>query len=276
MPLIAFPAIRCLPVLVALVAATPVLAADASPWSTSKGASVRLIPGSAGEAATRRAGLEIKLDGKWKTYWRYPGDSGVPPMFDWSKSTNLDGITIDWPAPQRFDDEGGTTIGYTRGVVLPLTIRPKDPQQPVKLDLAFDYAICETICVPAKAALALTLDPGAKADTAFDDAIAGAQATVPVSVAVGASGPLAIRSLTLDTGSKPAKLTIETAADQPVDLFAEGPENWYLPVPQKGATPGTFVLPLEGLPKGATLSGTTLHLTLSTGSGGVETAYTLP
>jgi hypothetical protein len=93
---------------------------------------------------------------------------------------------------------------------------------------------------------------------------------------LGAAGTLAIRGVSFDKAPKPARLSIETSADQPVDLFAEGPPNWYLPVPQKGAAPGSFILPLEGLPKRATLSGTTLHLTLSTGSGGIETVYTLP
>ena len=104
----------------------------------------------------------------------------------------------------------------------------------------------------------------------------GSTATVPQPTALGAAGPLSILSVSLDKASKPAKLTIETRAGQPVDLFAEGPANWYLPIPQKGATPGSFVLPLEGLPKAAALSGTALHLTLSTGSGGIETVYTLP
>ena len=271
-----FRTLRCCLALGALVAATPAPAGEASPWSSIKGAAVRLIPGSSGPAATRSAGLEIKLEGKWKTYWRYPGDSGVPPVFDWSKSENLGSIAIACPAPQRFDDEGGTTIGYEHGVVLPLAIQAKDPLKPVRLDLALDYAICETICMPAKAALTLTLEIGEKVDPSFDDAIAGAQATVPQPTALGAAGPLSILSVSLDKASKPAKLTIETRASQPVDLFAEGPANWYLPIPQKGATPGSFVLPLEGLPKAAALSGTALHLTLSTGSGGIETVYTLP
>ena len=43
---------------------------------------VRLIGAGAATDSTLRAGIEIRLDRGWKTYWRYPGDSGVPPRFD--------------------------------------------------------------------------------------------------------------------------------------------------------------------------------------------------
>ena len=266
---------RCLPVLV-LAGASPALAVEASPWSKVEGAAVRLIPGSPTAAGLRRAGLEIQLDGHWKTYWRYPGDSGVPPVFDWSKSTNLGAVVVDWPAPQRFEDEGSTTIGYTDGVILPLTVTPKDPHAPVTLDLALDYAVCEKICMPAKAALELTLPAEEKAETSFEEAIAAAQKSVPVAAAIGAPGPLAITKVELDDTAKPATLRVETQANQPVELYVEGPTNWYLPLPRPAAPRGVYILALEGLPKGARLHGTALRLTLSTGNGGIETVYTLP
>ena len=259
------------------IAWTPAaFASEPSAWSKVEGAAVRLIPGSPTPAGQRRAGLEFQLDGHWKTYWRTPGDSGVPPVFNWSKSTNLAAVTVDWPAPQRFNDEGGTTIGYDVGVVLPLTVTPRDPNQAVTLDLALDYAVCDKICMPAKAALKLTLPPGEKADASFDAAIAQAQASVPVPAAIGADGPLAIRDVAFDGLSQPKSVRIEVAADKPVELIAEGPLNWYLPLPQAAAARGVYILALEGLPKGAKLSGTPLRLTLSTGNGGIETVYTLP
>ena len=60
-----------------------------------------------------RAGIEIRLDPGWKTYWRYPGDSGVPPTLDFAGSENVKSVTALWPAPQRFaDGAGGHSIGY--------------------------------------------------------------------------------------------------------------------------------------------------------------------
>ena len=88
--------------LVILVAMRPALAADASPWDGSERAAMRLIaggPARADDQAIYRAGMEIRLAPGWKTYWRMPGDSGVPPRFDFSKSDNVEAVTVMWPAP---------------------------------------------------------------------------------------------------------------------------------------------------------------------------------
>src|SRR5262245_48206912 len=91
--------------------ATPGEAADASPWDKGSNWSVRLIGGAA-QAGLVRAGIEIKLDPGWKTYWRYPGDSGIPPRFDFAGSGNVKAVAVMWPAPHRFPDGAGHSIGY--------------------------------------------------------------------------------------------------------------------------------------------------------------------
>ena len=99
-----------------------------------------------------RAGVEIKLKPGWKTYWRYPGDSGVPPVFDFAASENVKAVTVLYPAPMRFaDGGGGHSIGYKGDVILPLHVVPQDAGKPVTLRLKLDYAVCEKLCVPAKA-----------------------------------------------------------------------------------------------------------------------------
>src|SRR5690349_4532496 len=113
--------LRLLLLAAAFLASTSLRAEEASVWSEAKGAAIRLIPGPVvGDG--HKAGLEIHLEPGWKTYWRNPGDSGVPPSFDWSKSTNLADVTVSWPAPERLEDEGGTSIGYKHDVVLPLLV----------------------------------------------------------------------------------------------------------------------------------------------------------
>ena len=99
--------------------------ADASPWDGTQRAAVRLIAG-AQRDGVHHAGLEIRLAPGWKTYWRYPGDSGIPPRFDFSNSRNVKSVTVRWPAPQRLTDEGGTSIGYKHDVVFPLDVVAQD------------------------------------------------------------------------------------------------------------------------------------------------------
>ncbi len=259
-------------------AIAPALAADASPWSSVDGAAIRLLPGNA--APDGMAGLEMKLDDGWKTYWRSPGDTGIPPTFDWSKSENLGNVTVLWPAPSRFDDEGGSSAIYSGDVVLPLKVTAVDAAKPVKLSLVLDYAICHQICMPAKGTADLTLTPGAP-DGDGADAIAAAVKSIPGVQAVGAASAFGIRRIDLDNTTKPATLTIEVSAPSHSWLFVEGPPKWYLPMASPApdadkANPQKFVLPLDGLPKDATLSGNELRFTLSTGERGVESLYRLP
>src|SRR5271170_6467845 len=147
--------------LVAVALCLPALAhaQDASDWDAQPHTAVRLIAGSTvktADATLLRAGVEIRLDPGWKTYWRNPGDSGVPPSFDFAGSENVQAATVEWPAPERFsDDAGGYSIGYTGRVVLPLQVVPKDPTKPSSIHLKLGYAICGTLCVPAEANLDL-------------------------------------------------------------------------------------------------------------------------
>src|SRR5438552_1982164 len=98
---------------------TEALAQDASPWLTDGHSAVRLLAGSR-SGTVLLGGIAFQLQGGWKTYWRTPGDSGVPPRFDFSKSDNIEAVTILWPAPTKFPDgAGGNTLGYQHHVALP-------------------------------------------------------------------------------------------------------------------------------------------------------------
>jgi DsbC/DsbD-like thiol-disulfide interchange protein len=281
--------IRAVPLacLAVLLASTPVVAGEPSPWSDAHGGAVRLVPGAMAATGAKstigvwRAGLEIRLLHGWKTYWRNPGDSGVPPVFDWSKSDNVARLTVSWPAPARFDDETGTSIGYKGDVMLPLRVEAKDAARPVTLSLALDYAVCEAICVPAKGEARLVLDPASSGSDALDQRILAEQDKVPVETTLLAPGAVGIDKVALDRASSPPRLLVEARAKVGAQLFVEGPDNWYLPVPgpqagQPGAGLVGFVLPLEGTPKDAVLSGTPLRFTLVSPDGAVEIPYVLP
>ena len=83
-----------------LIAADDASAAeDASRWDGDAHSAVRLIAGSAA-GSMLRAGVEIRLKSGWHTYWRYPGDAGVPPRFDFTGSQNVKAVDVLWPAPQ--------------------------------------------------------------------------------------------------------------------------------------------------------------------------------
>jgi DsbC/DsbD-like thiol-disulfide interchange protein len=118
-------------------------AQDASAWVQDAHSSLRLLAGSR-TGAVRLGGIEIQLQPGWKTYWRTPGDSGVPPRFDFSKSVNVESVTPLYPSPKKFDDgAGGMSYGYIKHVIFPLRIVPKNPNEPVQLRASVSYAVCE-------------------------------------------------------------------------------------------------------------------------------------
>lgn len=255
--------------------------ADTSAWDGDARAGVRLISGGtkaeAGQPAMR-AGVEIRLAPGWKTYWRYPGDSGVPPSFDFAKSENVKSVRVSWPAPERMVEADGVIIGYRNNVLFPLAVEPNDPSKPVVLRLALDYAICEKVCIPAQAKAELTLNPSGSAEPS----IAAAEKSVPRAQPVGAGAPLSVKAITRDDSRKPARVLVDIAAPSgiPVSVFAEGPsDDWALPVPDKvdGAPAGLqrFAFALDGLPPGATDKGATLKVTAVAGPEAIETSFRL-
>lgn len=134
-------------------------------------AAARLLPGWTDHAGNRVLALELELEPGWKTYWRSPGDTGLPPQFDWQGSRNLRDVTLHWPAPQPIRSGGSLEMGYRDRLVLPMTARPATAGQPVDVRVTVDLGLCEDICVPGH--LRLEADgPGAAPDPAITDALA--------------------------------------------------------------------------------------------------------
>jgi DsbC/DsbD-like thiol-disulfide interchange protein len=257
------------------VVGTPAYAADASSWDGDVRSAIRLIAGGPRSSDSDvRAGVEIKLGPGWKTYWRYPGDSGVPPRFNFAQSLNVRSVNVLWPAPDHFVDEGGQSIGYKDNVIFPLRIIPEDPTKPVTLRVALDYAVCEKLCVPAKGEAEIVLSGGTSSLAPLVDA---AEARVPKRVSLGEGTVLAIDAVHRETLAGRQRVVVDTkepAADA-VELYAEGPTaDWALPLPEalSAAPPGLrrFAFDLDGLPPGASADGAVLTLTLVDGQNAIE------
>ncbi|HEV7634510.1 MAG TPA: protein-disulfide reductase DsbD domain-containing protein [Bradyrhizobium sp.] len=245
-------------------------AQDASPWQRDGHSAVRLLAGSR-SGGVLLGGIAFQLQPGWKTYWRTPGDSGVPPRFDFSKSENIEAVTVMWPAPTRFDDgAGGHSLGYHDQIILPLRIVVKSADKPVTLRAAINYAVCEKLCIPVEASAELPITSVASTE---DSALLAALDTVPKPANVGDPNPLTIRDVKHD--GKSTVLVDVVSPDNRVNLFAEGPTpDWSLPVPKllEHGPPGVkrFTFELDGLPPGANPAGAALKLTLVGGDRSYE------
>jgi len=246
-------------------------AEDASPWQRDGHSAVRLLAGSR-SGAVLLGGIAFQLQPGWKTYWRTPGDSGVPPRFDFSKSENIEAVTILWPAPTKFDDgAGGHSMGYKNQIVLPLRIVAKNADKPVTLRAGINYAVCEKLCIPVEAIAELAFASVASTE---DSALFAALDTVPKPASIGDPNPLTIRDVKRD-GKSSVLVDVATPDAREVSLFVEGPTpDWALPVPTllEPSPPGVkrFSFELDGLPPGAKPEGAALKLTLVGGDRAYE------
>ena len=211
------------------------------------------------------AGFEIALSPGAITYWRDPGDAGLPPTLDFSGSDNVASVAPEFPAPKRIKEaDGGEAFGYDGDVVFPLAVKLRDPAKPATLKLDADFAVCEKVCLPAKAHLELKLPsaPGSPHAGAIDAALAA----VPRAVQPKDFGALEA------IGADRWRLCSARENGPPRDLFVEAPEGWWLKTAPAQAEGGRdcFTLTIGDKPKDAAFP-VALRLTLTGGAGAMET-----
>jgi DsbC/DsbD-like thiol-disulfide interchange protein len=248
----------------------------ASEWVEGHSSRARILNGGG-----NLAGVELQLPEGWKTYWRYPGEAGgVAPSFDWSKSTNLESAQVLYPAPKRFTDKSGDTIGYKGNVLFPVRLKPKDASKPIDVNLVFDYGVCKDICIPAQAELTLNVVPDAGGATS--DVFADAIARVPAPPErLRGTDPVLKHTVVELSGAKP-RILLETqfpGGSDHADAFVEAPDGLYVPLPKKVADDGkgalTFEIDLSKDADVAALKGKQLTATIVSDKGQSEATFPL-
>jgi len=250
-----------------LAARNPARADSASPWFETDQGKVRLIAAApaVGDASSVTLGLEFELAPRWKIYWRAPGDAGYPPQLDWAGSSNLAGVDIAWPAPERFSVLGLETVGYSGAVVLPMTARLVQAGQALALRAHLSYLTCNEICVPYETDLALDLPAQATA-TGYAALIAQYQAQVPGD---GHAAGIALEGAQLRAGSPPMlELRLRTAQSLAApDAFIEAASGASFGAPAlMRPGPGDAMLRLPVYGDWAALLGRPMTVTLVDGA----------
>ncbi len=239
----------------------------ASPWSQSSHSGLRLIAAgpASGKSGHYHAGIDIQLAPGFKTYWRHPGDSGVPPVFNFDGSDNLGNAEVLFPMPTRFSDgAGGSSFGYaTPTILLPVSVVAKDPSKPVLLRLKADYAVCEKICIPANGEAALAM-PTTPHDTSAR-AIKAGQDLVPDVVALNSGTSLQI--VAFQKGPEPEQFMVDVRVPKELnpDLFLEGESPWFFETKaftRKSGELGSFLVSVIERSKAADCTGAEVTLTL--------------
>ncbi len=115
-------------------------------------------------AAVPGQGLWVALTQRirpgWHTYWKNPGDSGIPTTIAWTLPEGWTAGDIVWPAPERFPIGPLVNFGYKDEVHLLTRIEvPADakPGETITVTGAADWLVCEDICIPESATLSFTI-----------------------------------------------------------------------------------------------------------------------
>lgn len=256
----------------ALGASSLAAIASSSDWRDSEGGKIRIVTAGKPDAQGLLNGvLEIALKPGWKTYWRDPGDSGVPPQIGVTASTNVTSATLSFPAPQRHDDGYGKWAGYDHPVALPVVFTVKTPDDPVLVEAEVMVGVCETICIPLQAKF--SLDPNVGSDDPDDVAVVeAAQAALP-----GATRP--------DFGVSPLPgnhetLIVEAAVpgdNASADFFVAGEEGYMFGTPVRSEKAGKVIFSVPILDRPSTApTGNGLFYTLTNADGAVSGTLPYP
>jgi thiol:disulfide interchange protein DsbD len=128
-------------------------------------------------------GIRLQMQAGWHTYWRNPGDSGLPTRARWTLPAGFEAGEIRWPRPMRFAAGPLVSFGYEHEVVLPVEVRvPAAVDGPeLRLAVRVDWLECQDVCLPGKAELSLTLPVRAKVAAGPQASlIAAARALLPL------------------------------------------------------------------------------------------------
>jgi DsbC/DsbD-like thiol-disulfide interchange protein len=188
-----------------------------------------VLPGWQTARGTRMAALRLTLAPGWKTYWRAPGDAGIPPAFDWTGSRNLAAVAFHWPAPDVFDDYGIRTIGYADELVLPMELRPERPGAPIRVEGEMELGVCETVCIPAELTFSALIDDRG----AMDPAIRAALAARPVPAGSAGVGRVACEVTPIADGVRlDARIEMPRIGGDEVALVEAGDPGIWVSDPQ--------------------------------------------
>lgn len=217
-------------------------------------------PGWLVKPGTHMAALHLELAPSWKTYWRAPGDAGIPPSFNWSGSENLQAVRFHWPRPSVFDLNGTKTVGYHDRLILPIEVVAADPSRPVRLRAMIDLGVCSDICVPASLKLDVLLDGPGAPDALIDTALAA----VPQTAAQAGLSDIGCSVDPIDDGLRvTARIEIPQLGPDETVVFESGMSGVWVSESESDRAGGTLVaasdmVPPNGAPFALDRSGVTL------------------
>ncbi|WP_041413877.1 protein-disulfide reductase DsbD domain-containing protein [Sinorhizobium fredii] len=242
-----------------------------SDWLTSPGGTIRLVASQPKPDGSIPAILEIKLEPGWKTYWRDPGASGIPPQItlDPTGGVALEGIRF--PAPKTFGEGAGRYVGYDSSVAFPLVLKRASDDKDLAVRASVFLGVCEDICIPVQGTLDLALKSGD-----FDNPLDAAR--IEKAVAALPEPPsddfrITKAAFDEDAGIIHLDLRLPREAGKP-EIFLAGPAGFSFGTPVIGHLAGAerrVDIPVKPAGKDRAIAGKPIALTVRAGDRSMET-----
>jgi len=251
--------------------------AEMGDWVEGDVVDVRLVA-TARDGEAPVAVVEMRLDPGWKSYWRTPGEGGLPPTFDFTISGNAVAAEIGYPAPHRYNDGYTVSNVYEGRVIFPIELAGMSLAAPIALDLSLGLGVCETICIPMTIETSVTLVPD-EIDAAALALFEEGTALLPAPPSPGEFEIVDFALIAKDGAESFFEATAIVPQGFGTELFVEGPEDWWGTAPQQTAREGnrlTFAFGFERPDADRPLSGTVFTFTLVSAGNAIEQTITLP
>lgn len=251
--------------------------AASSEWISAEGGAIRLVALQPKPDGSIPAILEIKLEPGWKTYWREPGASGIPPQITLDPAGDVVLEAMRFPTPKSFGEGAERYAGYDAPVAFPLELKRQGDRQDVRIRASVFLGVCEDICIPVQGNLELTVKSG-EFDNPLDGArIEKALTTLPEPP----SEDFRAGDVQFDASAGVIRFDLhlpEEAGSGDPDLFLAGPSGFFFGQPTIAGTPGSkrrVEVPVKRFGKDRDVAGKPIALTVRAGERSMETTLAL-
>lgn len=224
--------------------------ADTTEWATSEGGRMRVVSQPADATGRIEAALQIELKPGWITYWREPGEAGIPPKITLDPASGATLTSLAFPVPKLIENGDMKDIGYDASVSLPFVMQAQPGSDDTDIKLNAFIGVCLNICIPFEANFDIRKDHGKPVTPEETEAVNAANATLPQQP----DDDFKVQNfhITPDKTLLGVELRLPENAPKESEIFVAGPSGYAYFEPQnmvRDKRKLTFYMNIKGLPK---------------------------
>lgn len=261
--------------LVAMFASGQIARAVTSEWATSEGGRMRIVSLPADPSGKIEAVLQIELKPDWITYWREPGEAGIPPQLKPDPTSGVTLASMAFPVPKLIKNDDITDIGYDQPVNFPFTLHSSAGHDADVVKLTAFIGVCLNICIPFEAGF--EIDRRAQATQEELAFIEASKASLPE--APTDDFKVVNFHITPDKTLLGVELHLPEGAPKEADIYVAGPSGYAYFEPQnlvRDKRKLSFYMNIKGLPKSYNPKGQSWQILVKSGSRAMEAPLDFP